>query len=88
MVNTLFIFKYGIYFIFLVYLYIGRKLSYRLFKAFKTLVWTISIVLFILMIAIIFLGYEHSPKWYKLNNSYYINSNYILLLHDIITNLT
>lgn len=32
------------------------------------------------MIATAFLGYEHSPKWYKLNNSYHISSNYNLLL--------
>ena len=67
-------------FFFLVYLHIGRGLYYGSYRAPRTLVWTIGTVIFILMIATAFLGYEHSPKWYKLNNSYHISSNYNLLL--------
>ena len=36
---------------------------------------------FMLVMATAFLGYEHSPIWYKLNNSYRISSNNNLLLH-------
>lgn len=67
-------------FFFLVYLHIGRGLYYGSYRAPRTLVWTIGTVIFILMMATAFLGYEHSPKWYKLNNSYHISSNYTLLL--------
>ena len=55
-------------FFFIVYLHIGRGLYYGSYKAPRTLVWTIGTVIFILMMAIAFLGYQHSPKWSK--NSY------------------
>ena len=44
-------------FFFLVYLHIGRGLYYGSYKAPRTLVWTIGTVIFILMMAIAFLGY-------------------------------
>ena len=44
-------------FFFLVYLHIGRGLFYGSYKAPRTQVWTIGTVIFILMIAIAFLGY-------------------------------
>ena len=44
-------------FFFLVYLHIGRGLYYGSYRAPRTLVWTIGTVIFILMIAIAFLGY-------------------------------
>jgi ubiquinol-cytochrome c reductase cytochrome b subunit len=44
-------------FFFLVYLHIGRGLYYGSYKAPRTLVWTIGIVIFILMMATAFLGY-------------------------------
>lgn len=59
-------------FFFLVYLHIGRGLYYGSYKAPRTLVWTIGTVIFILMMATAFLGYQHSPKWFisnKKNNS-------------------
>jgi ubiquinol-cytochrome c reductase cytochrome b subunit len=52
-------------FFFLVYLHIGRGLYYGSYKAPRTLVWTIGTVLFIAMMATAFLGYKHSPKWFK-----------------------
>ena len=44
-------------FFFLVYLHIGRGMYYGSYRAPRTLVWTIGTVIFILMIAIGFLGY-------------------------------
>ena len=53
-------------FFFIVYLHIGRGLYYGSYKAPRTLVWTIGTVIFVLMIATAFLGYIHSPTWFKL----------------------
>ena len=44
-------------FFFLVYLHIGRGLYYGSYRAPRTLVWTIGTIIFILMMAIAFLGY-------------------------------
>ena len=44
-------------FFFLVYLHIGRGLYYGSYRAPRTLVWTIGVVIFILMMATGFLGY-------------------------------
>ena len=60
-------------FFFLVYLHIGRGLYYGSYRAPRTLVWTIGTVIFILMMATAFLGYEHSPKW--INNLYIYTFN-------------
>ena len=55
-------------FFFIVYLHIGRGLYYGSYRAPRTLVWTIGVVIFILMIVTAFLGYKHSPKWFNINN--------------------
>ena len=55
-------------FFFLVYLHIGRGLYYGSYRAPRTLVWTIGTVIFILMMATAFLGYQHSPKWFDKSN--------------------
>ena len=57
-------------FFFLVYLHIGRGLYYGSYRSPRTLVWTIGTFIFILMMAIAFLGYTHSPKWCILFFSY------------------
>jgi len=44
-------------FFFLVYLHIGKGLYYGSYKAPRTLVWTIGTIIFVLMMAIGFLGY-------------------------------
>ena len=54
-------------FFFLVYLHIGRGMYYGSYRAPRTLVWTIGVVIFLLMIVTGFLGWEHSPKWYISN---------------------
>ena len=64
-------------FFFLVYLHIGRNLYYGSYRAPRTLVFTIGVVIFILMMATAFLGLLHSPKWFKLkiNNNDNDNNN-------------
>lgn len=54
-------------FFFIVYLHIGRGIYYGSYKAPRTLVWVIGTIIFILMMATAFLGYVHSPKWFKLS---------------------
>lgn len=56
-------------FFFLVYLHMGRGLYYGSYRAPRTLVWTLGIVIFLLMIITAFLGLLHSPKWFKLHNN-------------------
>ena len=78
-------------FFFLVYLHIGRGLYYGSYKAPRTLVWTIGTVIFILMMATSFLGYNISPKWLILNlsnistneNFTYVMVNFLLFLFII-----
>lgn len=47
----------------------GRGLYYGSYQNPRTLVWGIGTVIFILMIATAFLGYNHSPKWPNNNNN-------------------
>lgn len=61
-------------FFFLVYLHIGRNLYYGSYRAPRTLVFTIGVIIFLLMIATAFLGYNRSPKWSKFKN-YQFNNN-------------
>ena len=69
-------------FFFTVYFHIGRGLYYGSYKAPRTLVWTIGTVIFILMMATAFLGYNVSPKWFLLN---LYNYSYILFSKDMYT---
>jgi len=62
-------------FFFIVYLHIGRGMYYGSYRAPRTLVWTIGTVIFILMMAIAFLGYQHSPKWFDISNKESVNFN-------------
>ncbi len=56
-------------FFFIVYLHIGRGLYYGSYRAPRTLVWTLGVVIFLLMIVTGFLGLLHSPKWFNLSNN-------------------
>lgn len=56
-------------FFFIVYLHMGRGLYYGSYRAPRTLVWTLGVIIFILMIVTAFLGLLHSPKWFKLHNN-------------------
>lgn len=53
-------------FFFLVYLHIGRGLYYGSYKAPRTLTWAIGTIMLVLMMAIGFLGYSYSPKYFNL----------------------
>ena len=79
-------------FFFIVYLHIGRGIYYGSYKAPRTLVWIIGTIILILMMATAFLGYDYSPKWFKLNLYYFIlntfhliqNNNYIIIILSFI----
>ena len=62
-------------FFFLVYLHIGRNLYYGSYRAPRTLVFSLGVVIFILMIVTAFLGLLHSPKWFTLKNNNNNDSN-------------
>ncbi|KAF1344271.1 hypothetical protein BDV97DRAFT_305204, partial [Delphinella strobiligena] len=51
------------------YLHIGRNLYYRSYRAPRTLVFSLGVVIFILMIVTAFLGLLHSLKWFILKNN-------------------
>lgn len=62
------------FFFIFVYAHIARGLYYGSYKSPRTLVWSIGVIILILMMAIAFLGYEHSPKWFNFNNFLVYNS--------------
>jgi group I intron endonuclease len=55
------------FFFIFVYMHVGRGLYYNSYKSPRILVWSIGVIILILMMAIAFLGYVHSPKWSNLN---------------------
>jgi len=71
-------------FFFLVYLHIGRGLYYGSYKTPRTLVWIIGTIIFVLMMATAFLGYNNSPKWFKLNLYFFLNT----LIDNNVMNIT
>src|SRR5882757_7243201 len=56
------------FFFIFVYMHVGRGLYYSSYKSPRILVWSIGVIILILMMAIAFLGYINSPKWFKLEN--------------------
>lgn len=59
----------------LVYLHISRGIYYGSYRAPRTIVWSIGVIILILMMATAFLGYIRSPKWYILNKIFNKNNN-------------
>lgn len=59
-------------------MHIARGLFYSSYKTPRTLVWTIGVIMFIVMMATAFLGYKHSPKWsnFNINNQNLFKYNY------------
>lgn len=57
------------FFFLFVYMHIGRGLYYNSYKKPRGLVWSIGVVIFLLMVITAFLGFLHSPKWFKLSNN-------------------
>jgi len=56
------------FFFIFVYMHIGRGLYFSSYKSPRVLVWSIGVIILILMMAIAFLGYDHSPTWFNDNN--------------------
>lgn len=55
------------FFFIFVYAHIARGLYYSSYRAPRELLWNIGVIILVLMIGTAFLGYNHSPKWKKLN---------------------
>ena len=55
------------FFFIFVYMHIGRGLYYSSYKTPRVLVWSIGVIILVLMMAIGFLGYQYSPKWFSIN---------------------
>ena len=63
------------FFFIFVYLHIARGLYYGSYRSPRTLPWAIGVIILVLMMATAFLGYQHSPKWFKYNNKINVNKN-------------
>ena len=64
------------FFFIFVYIHIGRGLYYGSYRAPRTLLWSIGVIILVLMIATAFLGYQHSPTWMSIDTTY--------LQHDLL----
>jgi len=53
------------FFFIFVYMHVARGLYYSSYKTPRVLVWSIGVIILILMMAVAFLGYQHSPKWFN-----------------------
>ena len=54
------------FFFIFVYIHIARGLFYSSYRRPRVLLWSIGVIIFIVMIATGFLGYDYSPKWFHL----------------------
>jgi len=68
------------FFFIFVYMHIARGMYYGSYKSPRVLVWTIGTIILILMMAIAFLGYQHSPKWLNIINKENIKNKGVLVL--------
>ena len=57
------------FFFIFVYMHVARGLYYSSYKTPRILVWSIGVIILILMMAVAFLGYQHSPKWFNINKN-------------------
>ena len=67
------------FFFIFVYMHVARGLYYGSYKTPRVLVWSIGVIILILMMAIAFLGYQHSPKWFNISFFYFYEILIILL---------
>jgi ubiquinol-cytochrome c reductase cytochrome b subunit len=67
-------------FFLLVYLHIARGIYYGSYRAPRTLVWVLGTIILIIMMATAFMGYNHSPKWHKLNFYFFISFYFLILI--------
>jgi group I intron endonuclease len=65
------------FFFIFVYGHIGRNIYYGSYKSPRILAWSIGVIILILMMAIAFLGYVDSPKWFNRSIFYVIYLNFI-----------
>jgi len=75
------------FFFIFVYMHIGRGLYYSSYKTPRVLVWSIGVIILVLMMAIGFLGYYHSPKWHKLFSNISLYNISSFLNNDIFINI-
>lgn len=76
------------FFFIFVYMHVARGLYYGSYKTPRTLVWSIGVIILILMMAIAFLGYQHSPKWFNISFFYfYVVFMVILIIFLFILNI-
>jgi group I intron endonuclease len=85
------------FFFIFVYAHIGRGLWYGSYRSPRVLVWSIGVIILVLMMAIGFLGYVYSPKWFNLITNNLITNNlittmlmtprYLAALHLLISTL-
>lgn len=66
------------FFFIFVYMHVGRGLYYSSYKSPRVLVWSIGVIILILMMAIAFLGYIISPKWFKFDHKINKPNNLII----------
>lgn len=69
------------FFFIFVYAHIARGLYYSSYKSPRILVWSIGVIILILMMAIAFLGYVNSPKWF--NKSIFYAIFFIIVFYTI-----
>lgn len=72
------------FFFIFVYAHIARGLYYSSYKSPRILVWSIGVIILILMMAIAFLGYIYSPKWFNKSIFYVI---FLIIVYFFIQNL-
>jgi len=72
------------FFFIFVYAHIARGLYYSSYKSPRILVWSIGVIILILMMAIGFLGYVYSPKWFNESIFYAI---FLIITYYVIINL-
>jgi group I intron endonuclease len=71
------------FFFIFVYAHIARGLYYSSYKSPRILLWSIGVIILILMMAIAFLGYIYSPKWFNKSIFYAI---FLVIVYYIVQN--
>lgn len=72
------------FFFIFVYAHIARGLYYSSYKSPRILIWSIGVIILILMMAIAFLGYVYSPKWFNRSILYVI---FLIIVYYTVQNL-
>lgn len=75
------------FFFIFVYAHIGRGLYYGSYKSPRILLWSIGVIILVLMIAIAFLGYLRSQKWFNFEKINFNINNICILSHRFYNSL-